>query len=266
MNILAWNVQGLGNDWTFQILHGYVQQYSLSLVFLSETLSSKNQMERLRIKLGFSGMLLWEKEGRSGGLCLLWSDTINVQLLSGSKGHIDVRVFSSDSNCWRFTGLYGSPDTSLRHQFWNLMKRLGDSSTFPWLCGGDLNEILFNHEKHGGIERAHYLMSNFRETLNYCGLADLGYRGPKFTWCRGKATNLVQERLDRMLGNCEWMDLFPNSYVHHLNLKGSDHRPLLVELLKADEFSNFGKSWKRGRFHFEKAWVEETEYSKIIKK
>ncbi|KAL5575991.1 hypothetical protein UlMin_017690 [Ulmus minor] len=226
---------------------------------------SKSQMERLRIKLGFSGMLLWEKEGRSGGLCLLWSDIINVQLLSGSKGHIDVRVSSDDSNCWRFTGLYGSPDTSLRNQFWNLMKRLGDSSTLPWLCGGDLNEILFNHEKQGGIERAHYLMSNFREALNYCGLADLGYRGPKFTWCRGKATNLVQERLDRMLGNSEWMDLFPNSCVHHLNLRGSDHRPLLVELLKADEFSNFGKSWKRGRFHFEEAWVEETECSNIIK-
>ncbi|KAL5560825.1 hypothetical protein UlMin_037036 [Ulmus minor] len=135
----------------------------------------------------------------------------------------------------------------------------------PWLCGGDLNEILFNHEKLGGMERANYLMRNFREAVNYCGLADLGFRGPKFTWCRGKKTNLVQERLDRMLSNRDWMDLFPNSCVHHLNLRGSDHRPLLVELLKADEFSNFGKPWKRGRFHFEEAWVEEVGCSNIIK-
>ncbi|KAL5572899.1 hypothetical protein UlMin_022496 [Ulmus minor] len=265
MNILVWNVQGLGNDWTFHILHDYVQQYSPPLVFLSETLSSKPQMERLRVKLGFSGMLLWEKEGRSGGLCLLWSDSISVQLLSGSKGHIDVKVSSEDSTCWRFTGLYGNPDTSLRNHFWNLLKRLGDSSTLPWLCGGDLNEILFNHEKLGGMERAHYLMSNFREAVSYCGLSDLGFRGPKFTWCRGKTTNLVQERLDRMLGNSGWTDLFPNSCVHHLNLRGSDHRPLLVELLKADEFSKVGKSWKRGRFHFEEAWVGEVGCSNIIK-
>ncbi|KAL5537605.1 hypothetical protein UlMin_045703 [Ulmus minor] len=186
-------------------------------------------------------MLIWEKEGRSGGLCLFWSDTISVQLLSGSKGHIDVLVTSHNSLCWRFTGLYGNPDSSLRIHFWNLLKRLGDSSYLPWLCGGDLNEILFSHEKQGGADRAHYLMSNFRETLNYCGLADLGFRGPKFTWCRGKAKNLIQERLDRMLGNTEWMDLFPNSRVHHLNLRGCDHRPLLIELLRADEFSFLGK-------------------------
>ncbi|KAL5579036.1 hypothetical protein UlMin_011478 [Ulmus minor] len=265
MNILAWNVQGLGNDWTFRILHDYVQQYSPSLVFLSETLSSKAQMERLRSKLGYSGMLTWEREGRSGGLCLLWSDSITVQLLSGSKGHIDVMVTSLNSTCWRFTGLYGNPDTSLRSQFWNLMKRLGDSSSLPWLCGGDLNEILFGHEKIGGAERAQYLMSHFREAINYCGLADLGFRGPKFTWNRGNGAGLVQERLDRMLGNSGWLDLFPNSLVHHLNLRGSDYRPLLVELLQANERSIIGKNWKRGRFHFEEAWADEEECSNIIK-
>ncbi|KAL5539506.1 hypothetical protein UlMin_045993 [Ulmus minor] len=235
MNILVWNVQGLGNDWTFQILHDYVQQYSPSLVFLSETLSTKAQMERLRVRLGFSGMLTWDREGRSGGLCLFWSDSIHVQLLSGSRGHIDVKVTSHDSTCWRFSGLYGNPDTSLKTQFWTLLKRLGDVSSMPWLCGGDLNEILFGHEKQGGAARAQYLMNAFREATSYCGLTDLGFRGPKFTWIRGKNACLVQERLDRMLGNGGWLEVFPNSLVHHLNLRGSDHRPLLVELLRVDD-------------------------------
>ncbi|KAL5562238.1 hypothetical protein UlMin_031985 [Ulmus minor] len=108
-------------------------------------------------------------------------------------------------------------------------------------------------------------MSYFREALNFCGLADLGYRGPKFTWNRKMKTCLVQEWLDMMLGNSEWLDLFPNSLVHHLSLRGSDHRPLLVELLRADELSNIGKIWKRGRFYFEEAWVDEVDCSNIIK-
>ncbi|KAL5575510.1 hypothetical protein UlMin_017209 [Ulmus minor] len=56
-------------------------------------------------------------------------------------------------------------------------------------------------------------MSNFREAINYCGLADLGFRGPKFTWKRGNGAFLVQKRLDRMLGNSGWLDLFPNSLL-----------------------------------------------------
>ncbi|KAL5579315.1 hypothetical protein UlMin_011757 [Ulmus minor] len=101
LNILVWNVRGLGNTRTFQILHEHVQQFCPSLIFLSETLCSKAYME-----------------------------------------------------------------------------------------------------------------------------------GPKFIWKRGMKSCLVQERLDRMLGNSGWLDLFPNSLIHHLSSWGSDHRPLLVERLK----------------------------------
>ncbi|KAL5550508.1 hypothetical protein UlMin_000684 [Ulmus minor] len=52
---------------------------------------------------------------------------------------------------------------------------------------------------------------------------------------------------------------------HHLNLRGSDHRPLLVELLRVDESSSIGKIWKRGRFHFKEAWVDEVECGTLIK-
>ncbi|KAL5541281.1 hypothetical protein UlMin_042503 [Ulmus minor] len=267
MNILVWNVRGLGNTRTFQILHDHVQQFCPSLVFLSETLCSKSYLEQIRVKLNFSGLVTWEKEGRSGGLCLLWTDSVDVRLLSGSKGHIDAIISSPDNSKWRFTGMYGNPDTTLRIQFWDLLKRLGDSHSLPWLCGGDLNEILFDHEKKGGGDRASYLLRNFREAIEYCNLADLGFRGPKFTWCRGNNnSNFIQERLDRMLENSGWSDMFPNSIVHHLRLWGSDHRPLLIEVLKDGEVSSLGRSLRRGRFHFEEAWADEPECRDTILK
>ncbi|KAL5567823.1 hypothetical protein UlMin_024398 [Ulmus minor] len=267
MNALVWNVRGLGNDRTFQILREYVQHYSPQLVFLSETLCSKPRMERIKVQLGFSGMLIWEKEGKSGGLCLYWSTGVDVQLLSGSKGHIDVIVTSHNSLSWRFTGFYGNPDSSLRTHSWDLLKRLGDCHSLPWLCGGDLNEILFDYEKSGGGSRSPSLMQNFRECLDHCGLADLGYRGPLFTWYRGNSnSNLIQERLDRMLGNHSWLHLFPNSVVRHLRFRGSDHRPLLVELLQEHESSSIGKRRRKGRFYFEEAWAEEAGCGEIISK
>ncbi|KAL5570907.1 hypothetical protein UlMin_020504 [Ulmus minor] len=224
-------------------------------------------MERIRVQLGFSGMLIWEKEGRSGGLCLFWSTGVDVQLLSGSKGHIDVIVTTHNSLSWRFTGLYGNPDSSLRTHSWDLLKHLGDCHSLPWLCGGDLNEILFYYEKSGGDNKSPSLMQNFRECLDHCGLADLGYRGPHFTWYRGNSnSNLIQERLDLMLGNQSWLHLFPNSVVRHLRFRGSDHRPLLVELLQEHEPPSIGKRRRKGRFYFEEAWAEEAGCGEIISK
>ncbi|KAL5760811.1 hypothetical protein ACOSQ2_019649 [Xanthoceras sorbifolium] len=49
-------------------------------------------MERIHIKLGFSGKLVVDCIGRSGGLCLFWVDSINVDLLSFSAFYIDVKV------------------------------------------------------------------------------------------------------------------------------------------------------------------------------
>ncbi|KAL5570762.1 hypothetical protein UlMin_020359 [Ulmus minor] len=222
-------------------------------------------MEHIRVQLGFSGMLIWEKEGRSGGLCLCWSTSADVQLLSSSKGHIDVIVMTHNSLSWRFTGLYGNPDSSLRTHSWDLLKFLGDFHSLPWLCGGDLNEILFEYEKSGGGNKAPFLMQNFRECLDHCGLADLGYRGPHFTWYRGNNdSNLIQERLDRMLGNQGWFHLFPNSVVHHLRFQGLDHRPLLVELLQEHESSSIAsarhaKNRMEGLFDSNEQWCTNEE-------
>ncbi|KAL5573135.1 hypothetical protein UlMin_022732 [Ulmus minor] len=255
MNILVWNVRGLGNTRTFQILREHVQQFCPSLIFLSETLCSKSYLERIRVKLNFFGMVTWEKEGRSGGLCLLWADSVEVRLLTGSKGHIDAIISSHDNLNWRFTGMYGNPDTSLRTQFWDLLKRLGTATPSHGCV------------KKGGGARDSYLLRNFKDAMEYCNLADLGFQGPKFTWCRGNNNaNFIQERLDRMLGNSGWSDMFPNCIVHHLRLWGSDHRPLLIEVLKDGKVSSLGKSLRKGRFHFEEAWADEPECRDTILK
>ena len=52
----------------------------------------------------------------------------------------------------------------------------------PWLCCGDFNEILFNHEKEGGPPRAERCMEKFRQALEDCELQDLGFVGDAFTW------------------------------------------------------------------------------------
>lgn len=72
-------------------------------------------------------------------------------------------------------------------------------------------------------------MANFNETINSCGLHDLGYNGPKFTWNYERADGVrIRERLDRALATLEWVRLFPLAKLYHLSSLVSDHAPLVL--------------------------------------
>jgi hypothetical protein len=50
-----------------------------------------------------------------------------------------------------FTGFYGHPDPSRRHESWDLLTHLKGFTPDPWLCVGDFNEVVEQSEKVGGI-------------------------------------------------------------------------------------------------------------------
>ena len=139
------------------------------------------------------------------------------------------------------------------------MRRLHQNPNFPWLMIGDLNEILFLHEKEGGNPRPHQYMVSFQSAIEDCNLRDLGYLGDPFTWRRGS----IQERLDRGLINEEWAHLFPNAALENLPFARSDHRPLLVD---TDYYINLAVGGKNGRpKSFEARWLREEKFSDTVK-
>ena len=112
MKILVWNARGMGSSRAFRVLRSFKQAHSPDIIFLMETKADYNSMEVIRVKLGFSSKLVVNCSGRKGGLCLFWSDHIDVSLLSYSNFHIEVRVISHSDISWRFTGFYGHLEAS----------------------------------------------------------------------------------------------------------------------------------------------------------
>jgi hypothetical protein len=63
-------------------------------------------------------------------------------------------------------------------------------------------------EKWGWTGQPNSQMTAFRQALESCDLFDLGYRGPKFTWCSfWNDGDFIKERLDRGVANSEWRGL-----------------------------------------------------------
>lgn len=194
---------------------------------------------------------------------MFWRRGIDVALRNFFDNHIDVDVREDDGYKWRFTGIYGFPQTEDRHKTWTLLRDLHSQEDVPWLCAGDFNEILYQHEKEGGVLRPQAQMDRFREAIANCELQDLGFEGDVYTWRNNNRTALVyvRERLDRALANMDWRTKFVTAHVLNGDPRHSDHRPIIISTERKEVASG-----RRGKaFFFEAAWLEEEQCTDVVK-
>ena len=112
MNLLVWNCRGLGNRRAVDDLGEIIQAKDLGIVFLSETWSTKEHIERIKLKLNFNGLFAVTNEARGGGLALMWNNNSDVWVDSFSSYHIDAIIKGGTEDAWRLIGLYGESEMS----------------------------------------------------------------------------------------------------------------------------------------------------------
>lgn len=142
MSYLSWNCRGLGHPRTVQVLVDLSKQYNPVFIFLMETLCHIDKLEKLKIQLGYVGLFVVDKVGRSGGLAFYWKPNFTVQLLKFGKTFIDVAVGNSEERQWRVTGFYGFPESVRHRKSWRLLRSLALISSLPWICLGNFNDLL----------------------------------------------------------------------------------------------------------------------------
>ncbi|KAL0427154.1 UNVERIFIED_CONTAM: hypothetical protein Slati_2890200 [Sesamum latifolium] len=234
---------------------------SLLMWNCQETKCSSSRIDSLKRRFDLNGISV-PSRGKGGGLALLWPKAVSVALQTYSLNHIDVSVQLEDSgDCWRFTGVYGEPDTQQRQSTWDLLARLHSQSHQVWLCAGDFNEILDQSKKSGGQPRPNWQIQNFRRALDNCELVDIGCTGSPFTWSnRHCAPNTVLERLDRACANVGWTQLFPKASVKHESVNCSDHSALIIRLVDKPEYATrHTQPWR-----FEAAWLQSDQCAKVV--
>lgn len=233
MSTLCLNCRGCGRPEVVRDIRNIVDMHNPKVLFLSETKMSANRSQELKGRLRFPNAFGVSCNGLSGGLVIMWKNEVTMELKTYSKYHIDMWVTenTAEAKRWRFTGFYGEPKRSQRKESWTMHRFLRNESDLPWLCAGDFNEILHDHEQFGGNDREEWKMEGFREAVQYCEFTYLGYYGTPYTWDnrRGKGQN-IKVRLDRALADVKMLDLFGDSTVTHMQTTESDHCAILVEL------------------------------------
>jgi endonuclease/exonuclease/phosphatase family metal-dependent hydrolase len=107
-------------------------------------------------------------------------------------------------------------------------------------------------------ERSNAQIMAFRESVDVCGLSDLGYTGIPWTFeKRVTGGSYCRTRLDRALATPDWSARYPLAEVQHLAAVAcSDHIPILLMLEPTQERE------KRDRpiFRYETMWETHTHF------
>ena len=238
-----------------------VKKEEPKIIFLMETKSNRDWMVMVKDKCNFKHGLYVDSIGSKGGLAMLWKEEVKLDIQTFSQSHIDCLVDGgAEYGWWHLTGFYGNPETSKRKESWDTMKHLGTTSSLPWLVIGDFNEIMSMSKKEGRSSRPRQQLANFVETINLCGLRDIGFVGPRFTWIyETRDGRQIRERLDCALATMEWVNLFPRAKLHHLTNSALDHSPLLLHLDR-----RVSKKKMKKLFRFESMWLKEPQCEEIV--
>jgi endonuclease/exonuclease/phosphatase family metal-dependent hydrolase len=113
---------------------------------------------------------------------------------------------------------------------WDHLKALKASSSLPWVVLGDFNEALWQYEHFSARQCPEPQMAAFRDCLQICELKDIGFSVLPYTYENKRDGNHnVRVRLDRVVADDEWRDIYSASSVHLVS-PCSDHAPILLSL------------------------------------
>ncbi|KAF8087814.1 hypothetical protein N665_0566s0021 [Sinapis alba] len=249
MSLMCWNCQGQGRsqDLTINKLMEVRKKYFPELFFLMETMHSRNVLVDIQVWLGYDRVYTVNPIGKSGGLAVFWKQSVNIEVISLDKNLIDLGVQIGE-NKFFVSCIYGDPNESKRHIVWERVSRIGIIRKNPWCMIGDFNSICSNDEKIGGPNRCDSTFVDFNNMFKFCEMNQLVSQGNPFTWSGKRGKLWIQCKLDRCFGNKGWLQLFSGANQVFLDKRGSDHMPVLVNLVNScDE--------RRGRFRFDKSLI-----------
>ena len=262
MNLVIWNCRGALKPSFQNHVRDLVALHDPAIFAVMETHIGGDRANDITDRLPFQGAILTDTIGFAGGLWLLW-DTNRVEIpnLASIEQEIHVLVKVKSSNLsWFFTAIYASPRFRERKFLWNNLSTVANSHNMPWLMVGDFNELLFANDKFGGRPIIPSRATAFKNCLDFCNMADLGFQGLRFTWTnKNDVSSLIQERLDRFFANLDWCLLYPEAQVSHLARSLSDHCPVLLELHPQNN------SRLIRPFRFQSFWLSDSSFPNIVR-
>uniref|UniRef100_A0A2N9FV45 Reverse transcriptase domain-containing protein n=1 Tax=Fagus sylvatica TaxID=28930 RepID=A0A2N9FV45_FAGSY len=163
MRILGWNCRGICNASTVRALKAQIRGWHPSVLFLCETKASVVWMNVVAKLIGFQNLVVLGPKGRVGGICMLWSNKVDIEVLEFNCPIIAIRI-KDCAVSWSLVGFYGPPQKTKRDKTWVDLHALLESIPGPWMC---CNRFTWSKRRWG--------RNSIRERLDR-GIANIDWR------------------------------------------------------------------------------------------
>ena len=140
--------------------------------------------------------------------------------------------------------VYGDAQPERKARFLAELSRIFQNSVTPILIGGDFNIIRKASEKNKPGTPSHWSFL-FNAILEQAGVRELEMNGRNFTWGNNLPVPTF-EKLDRILCNNEWEEVYPLTQITALTREKSNHTPLFLDsgdIQKSDPIFRFENAW-----------------------
>ncbi|XP_074289630.1 uncharacterized protein LOC141614781 [Silene latifolia] len=212
-----WNVRGLNDLNKQRVVKWFMHNNGVGLFGLLETKLKPGTLLKRDTSIcdgwSVSTNCSWHKGGK---IWILWKPSLfDIQFLSYNAQHIHMLVSSqTDGKNFLHTMIYAFNGLYERVELWNILKGIVGECNDPWLWLGDFNIVLSPVERLGGnISDAE--MEHFQDCVSICEIEDIPATRALFTWSNKQGPcDRVYSRLDRVMGNQKWMDMFGTSLAH----------------------------------------------------
>ena len=261
MNIISYNVRGLGRGVKWGAIRRLIKQEGVDIICLQET--KKEMVDKAMCQALWGHVeVSWEMLpaiSLAGGILCLWSDkSFRLQRkITGNGFILMVGEWVQEAQLVTLVTIYSPCDIHNKRILWNTVKQLRHSMDGGlWCILRDFNSIRSPDERFTNVQSLpeDSCIKEFNEWIDDLEVLEVPWLGRKFTWYRPNGAS--RSRLDRFLVSHDWLLRWPSSIQATLARNFSDHCPIVLRSKEID--------WGPKPFRIMDCWLLDRSFKETV--
>ncbi|KAK1414742.1 hypothetical protein QVD17_30493 [Tagetes erecta] len=263
ISMAAWNIRGLNQPLKQNEVRKVIQENNIQVCAVLESHVSVDRLSNICRKVFRDWD--WSSNGqvcdKGTRIILGWNpNVVDIMVIAQSSQVVHSQVFLKKGGQSFFCSfVYAKNNYCERREVWEqLNQHKLFTRAMPWVILGDFNEALNMDDWAVGKSKIDLGVKEFRECVRNIEVLDINSSGLQFTWTqKPKEGTGILKKIDRVMGNLSFINLFPNAHALFQPYRVSDHSPCILKF-------EVVKKKKARSFKFANFLVFKKDFKKVV--